>query len=129
MKNSGKVLLIVISVLFLVGFGGGLAFAQEAAANDVDISSWFVDTITLAGIVGLVVSFIRKHLIPTLDGISVVFVSLGVGAALGLFGAARGFIDGGVFGGLVFGLTAGFGASGGVDFIRGLLGKRKAPAA
>src|SRR5690606_22114132 len=73
MKNTGKVLLIVISVLFLVGFGGGLAFAQEAAANDVDISSWFVDTITLAGIVGLVVSFIRKHLVPTLDGISVVF--------------------------------------------------------
>lgn len=126
MKQALKFLALVVTALFLVGFVGGFAFAQDAEAAGLDLGAWFVDTAALAAVVATVVAFLRQHVLKALDGFAVVIVSLGVGAGLGVFGSLAGYVDGGVLNGLVFGVSAGFVASGGVDMFRSILGKRQA---
>lgn len=104
------------------------ALATLIGASNTDPASWFGETAVLAGVVGLTVAFLRKSL--SIDGIVVVITSLvvgvglaGAGFAAGLFAAGATLVEA-----LSFGLAAGWLASGGVDFLRGVLGKRTAPS-
>lgn len=119
----------ILFALFAVGFLTGFGFAADAASQGFDIGAWFVDAASLAVVVVAVVAFLREHVLKNLAGIAVVIVSLGVGAGLGAVGALLGYVEGGIAAGLMFGVSAGFIASGGVDALTGILGKRKEPAA
>jgi hypothetical protein len=90
----------------------------------MDIGSWFADTAALAGVVVVIVAFVKEHVLKSLHDLATVAVSLVVGAALGAFGGHFGYVDGGLAAGAAFGLAAGFIASGGWDAVKGLLGKR-----
>lgn len=90
----------------------------------MDIGSWFVDTAALAGVVVVVVAFVKEHVLKNLHDLATVAVSLVVGVALGAVGGHFGYVDGGLTAGAAFGLAAGFLASGGWDAVKGLLGKR-----
>lgn len=121
-----KQFLFVTLALLVVGVFAGVAFAQEATAQGFDIGAWFVDAASLAVVVVTVVAFLREHVLRGLTGVAVVIVSLGTGAGLGVVGALLGYVEGGVVAGLLFGVSAGFIASGGVDALTGILSKRKA---
>lgn len=115
----------ILLALVLFGFVAGFAFAADATAQGFDIGSWFVDTAALAGVVVVVVAFIREHVLKTLEGVGVVLTSLAIGAAFGVGGHVLGYLTGGLVPSLVFGVSAGLAASGGWDAISGLLGKRR----
>ena len=91
----------------------------------MDIASWFVDTAALAGVVGAVIAFVKKNVLKGMHDWATVIASLAVGAGLGAYGGHAGFVDGGIAAGAAFGVGAGFIASGGWDFLKGLLGKRE----
>lgn len=112
---------IAIFALLLVG----VAVAQDASATDVDLlnpATWFVSTAALATFIATVLAFVRKHILKTLDGPGVIGASVGLGVVLGLLGHGLGFLEGGVVASLIFGVTSGLAASGGIDLLRGVLG-------
>ena len=95
---------------------GGLALAQGNAIP-TDISAWFTSTASLAAVVAAVVALVRKHVLRGLDGVAVVGVSLVVGVVLAYVGKLLGYLGNDW---PMFGLSAGFLASGGVDLLRGI---------
>ena len=103
--------------LVFVVVAGNLALAQDSIPTD--ISQWFSTTAALAAVVAALVALIRKHVWKTLDGLLVVAVSIVLGVALGFLGKSLGYLGGDW---LLFGLSAGFMASGGVDLLRSLRG-------
>lgn len=100
------------------------ALASLVGAANTDPASWFGETAVLAGIVAAGVAFLRKTL--TIDGIWVVITSVAVGAGLAGAGFAAGLFAAGatLVQALSFGVAAGWFASGGVDFLKGVLGKQ-----
>lgn len=122
MKLVTRTLVLIVLALTV----GGVAFAQEAAAEGVDIAAWFASTAALAAVVVTIVSFLKAHILKNMHDLATVAASLVVGVALGLAGSFMGYIEGGVAAGASFGAAAGFLASGGWDAISGLLGKRRA---
>lgn len=101
-----------------VAFGlAGMALAQGDVPTDV--SSWFTDTAALAAVVAFVVSLLRKHLLRQVDGPAVVALSAAVGVALAYAGQYLGYTL--PQHPVVYGITAGLLASGGVDFLKKLL--------
>jgi len=90
----------------------------------MDFASWFKDTAALAGVIVIVVAFVKEHVLTNLHDWMTVLASLVVGAALGAIGSVLGYVDGGLAAGAAFGVAAGFLASGGWDAVKGLLGKR-----
>jgi hypothetical protein len=87
------------------------------------VAEYFADTAALAGLVLIVVAFLRAHVLTNLHGWAVIALSLVIGAVLGAAGHFLAFLDGGLTAALMFGVTAGFAASGGFDAVRALLGK------
>ena len=104
------------SVAF-VAVVGSLAVARDSIPTD--ISQWFTSTAALAVVVAALVALIRKHVWKQLDGLPVVAVSVALGVALGFLGKSLGYLGGDW---LLFGLSAGFMASGGVDLLKSLRG-------
>ena len=92
-----------------------LGLAQEAIPTDV--SQWFASTASLSAVVAAVVALVRKHVLKSLDGVAVVGVSIVLGVLLAFVGKLLGYLGGDW---LVFGLSAGVLASGGVDLLRGV---------
>lgn len=90
---------------------------------DFDVASWFASTAALAATIGIAVSFIKSNLYKALEGWHTIAVSLGLGLAAGLAGHFGPWLDGALIDNVVFGLSAGFMASGGWDLVKGLLGK------
>lgn len=90
---------------------------------DFDIASWFSSTAALAATIGIVVAFIKENVYTALDGWGTVAVSLALGLAAGLAGHFGPWLDTQLVDSVIFGVTAGFVASGGWDLIKGLLGK------
>lgn len=88
--------------------------------TELDFSRYFVDAASLAAVVVAVTAFVRKH-VYELDGLMVVACSLVVGALLGVIGHALGLLLDGFASSVVFGLSAGLLASGGVDGLRAVL--------
>jgi len=107
---------VVFSVVF-VAVIGNLALAQDSVP--VDVSQWFVNTAALAAVVASLVAFLRKHVLKSLDGLPVVAVSIALGVVLGFLGKSLGYLGSDW---LLFGLSAGFMASGGVDLLKSLRG-------
>ena len=103
---------------------GSLALAQ---GGDIptDISQWFASTASLAAVVAALVALIRKHILKTLDGLAVVGVSLVLGVGLAYVGKLLGYLGGDW---LLFGLSAGLMASGGVDLLRSVTRRSGAPS-
>lgn len=115
--------LFIVSAIALLGF----AFAQETApVEGFDFAAAFANTAALAGLVAAAVAFVKRHLIKSLDGLGTVLASLVLGAGFGVLGNLLGYIEGGMFAGVSFGVSAGFLAAGGYDAITSLLSKRKA---
>ena len=104
------------SVIFAVAVGS-LALAQDSIPTD--ISQWFTSTAALAVVVAALVALVRKHIWKQLDGLPVVAVSIALGVVLGFLGKSLGYLGGDW---LLFGLSAGFMASGGVDLLKSLRG-------
>jgi len=103
--------------LVFVAVAGNLALAQDSIPTD--ISQWFANTAALTAVVAALVALVRKHLWKGLDGLPVVAVSIALGVALGFLGKSLGYLGGDW---LLFGLSAGFMASGGVDLLKSLRG-------
>lgn len=110
----------VTAGLFL---GFSLALAQESIPTD--ISQWFTNTAALAAVVAALVALLRKHVWTTLDGLPVVAVSILLGGVLGYVGKLLGYLGADW---LIFGLSAGVMASGGVDLLRGIARGNGAPS-
>jgi len=104
------------SLVFAV-VAGNLALAQDSIPTD--ISQWFANTAALAAVVAALVALLRKHVLKNLDGLPVVAVSIGLGGVLGYVGKLMGYLAGDW---LLFGLSAGFMASGGFDLLKSLRG-------
>jgi hypothetical protein len=104
------------SLVFAVVIGNP-ALAQNSIPTD--ISQWFASTAALAAVVAALVALVRKHLWKTLDGLPVVAVSVVLGGVLGYVGHLLGYLGRDW---LLFGLSAGFMASGGVDLLKSLRG-------
>ena len=104
------------SLVFAI-VAGGLTLAQDSIPTD--ISQWFTSTAALAVVVAALVALVRKHIWKQLDGLPVVVVSIALGVALGYLGKSLGYLGGDW---LLFGLSAGFMASGGVDLLKSLRG-------
>jgi len=104
------------SLVFVVVVGN-LALAQDSIP--ADISQWFANTAALAAVVAALVALIRKHVWKKLDGLPVVAVSVVLGVVLGYVGKLLGYLGSDW---LLFGLSAGFMASGGVDLLKSLRG-------
>lgn len=111
-------------VAIAVGLLFGFALAQDASIP-TDISQWFASTASLAAVVAAVVALLRKHALKTLDGLAVVGMSLVLGVVLAFLGNRLGYVGADW---VVFGLSAGLIASGGVDLLRGISGSKNAPA-
>ena len=104
------------SLVFAI-VAGSMALAQDSIPTD--ISQWFASSAALAAVVAALVALIRKHLWKKLDGLLVVAVSIVLGVVLGFLGKSLGYLGGDW---LLFGLSAGFMASGGVDLLKSLRG-------
>lgn len=99
----------------------GTSFAQsvtEGVATPDDWGGFWVTQGSLVALVLIVVAFVKERF--ALAGSSVVIMSLGVGAALGAFGKLMTFYTGDWPSAILFGLGAGFMASGGWDAVAGL---------
>ena len=92
----------------------GVALAQEGSIP-TDIRQWFASTASLAAVVAALVALVRKHILRTLDGLAVVVLSLVLGVGLAYVGKLMGYLGGDW---LLFGLSAGLMASGGLDILR-----------
>jgi len=92
----------------------GVALAQEGSIP-TDIRQWFASTASLAAVVAALVALVRKHILRTLDGLAVVVLSLVLGVGLAYVGKLMGYLGGDW---LLFGLSAGLMASGGLDLLR-----------
>jgi len=104
------------SLVFVI-VAGGLAMSQDSIPTD--ISQWFANTAALAAVVAAVVALIRKHVWKQLDGLPVVAVSILLGVVLSYVGKSLGYLGRDW---LLFGLSAGFMASGGIDLLKSLRG-------
>ena len=104
------------SLVFAI-VAGSMALAQDSIPTD--ISQWFASSAALAAVVAALVALIRKHLWKKLDGLPVVAVSIALGVVLGFLGKSLGYLGSDW---LLFGLSAGFMASGGVDLLKSLRG-------
>lgn len=113
---------VVLFVPFLLGF----AFAQEVAPVAPDVGAWFASTTALAGIVVVVVAFLKKRVFVGADGLVVVIISLATGAVLGIVGNLLGYVEGSIVAAIGFGVSAGLLASGGWDAVTGALSKSRA---
>jgi len=112
--------LLLASLVF-----GGLALAQGDTIP-TDISAWFASTASLAAVIAALIALVRKHVLRGLEGVAVVGVSLVLGVALAYAGKLLGYLSNDW---LMFGLSAGLLASGGVDLLRGIArGSNAAPA-
>jgi hypothetical protein len=111
-------ILMAMTVLF------GLAVAQDSSIP-TDVSAWFGSTASLAAVVAALVALLRKHVLRSLDGWLVLVLSLALGVGLAFVGKLMGYLGANW---LVFGLSAGIMASGGVDLLRGILGAGNAKA-
>ena len=108
----------MITRIVILGFVlGNLALAQDGGAIPADISAWFASTASLAAVVAALVALLRKHILRGLDGLAVVGASLLLGVGLAFAGRQLGYLGPDW---LIFGLSAGLIASGGVDLVRGL---------
>jgi hypothetical protein len=96
---------------------GNLALSQDSIPTD--ISQWFSTTAALAAVVAALVALVRKHIWKGLDGLPVVAASVVLGGVLGYVGKLLGYLGGDW---LLFGLSAGFMASGGIDLLKSLRG-------
>lgn len=83
------------------------------------VNQWFTDVAALGVVVAFMVSLLRKHLLKKVDGPLVVVLSAAVGVALAYVGQFLGYTL--PQHPVVYGITAGLLASGGVDFLRKIL--------
>ena len=90
----------------------------------MDFASYFADTAALSVAIIAIVAFLKEHILTSLEGAYTIIASLVIGAALGIAGNFLGYVEGGIVMGAVFGVSAGFIASGGWDALQALLGKR-----
>ena len=95
----------------------GLALAQDVGISP-NLAEWFASQASLAAVVAAIVALVRKHLWKSLDGVAVVGVSVVVGVVLAYLGHRLDYLEADW---LVFGLTAGLLASGGVDALRAIV--------
>lgn len=109
--------------MFMAAVIFSLAFAQ-AESIPTDLSQWFASTAALAAVVAALVAFLRKHVFKALDGLAVVAVSIALGGILGYVGKLAGYLGSDW---LIFGLSAGLMASGGIDLLREIAGKNNGP--
>lgn len=114
-----------VKTLLMLGFLGLASFglAQPGEPISLDLGEWFVSTAALSGVVWAAVAFLKEHILKSVHGLVTVGVSLALGAALGVVGHFTGHLDGGIGASAMFGLTAGFLASGFRDALVGVLGK------
>ncbi|MCS7069337.1 MAG: hypothetical protein RMK51_03630 [Meiothermus sp.] len=110
--------------MFMAAVIFSLAFAQ-AESIPTDLSQWFASTAALAAVVAALVALLRKHVLKALDGLAVVAVSIALGGILGYVGKLAGYLGPDW---LIFGLSAGVMASGGIDLVRGITGRGSAPS-
>ncbi|AZF88267.1 rhomboid family intramembrane serine protease [Meiothermus phage MMP7] len=103
----------------------GLGLAQDTGSISTDISQWFASTASLAAVVAALMALVRKHILKGLDGLAVVGVSLVLGVGLAFLGKTLGYLGGDW---LLFGLSAGLMASGGVDLLRSVTRGGNAPS-
>jgi hypothetical protein len=95
----------------------GLALAQDVGIPP-DLAEWFASQASLAAVVAALVALIRKHVWKGLDGLAVVGVSVAVGIVLAYLGYRLSYLGADWF---LFGVVAGFLASGGVDALRAIV--------
>lgn len=107
----------------LLGFLGALI-----GVDATEPAAWFVEVATLAAVTAAAVAYLRQHVLKTLDGIAVVFVSIATGAALGAAGNLAGLMAGSIAEALAFGVSAGWLASGGIDALRAVFGGKSPEA-
>lgn len=90
-----------------------LANAVGLSEDLRDPASWVLSTGALAAVVWATVKFLRANILKKLDGVAVIFTSIGVGAALSVALGAGGYagLGAGVVEWLAFGVSAGFGAT------------------
>lgn len=109
---------------------GGLLLGSMALAQGdtlpTDIATWFSSSAALAAVVATLVALVRKHLLKSLEGVAVVGFSLVLGVALAYLGKLLGYLGNDW---PVFGLSAGLIASGGTDFLKGLINSNAKAAA
>jgi hypothetical protein len=105
-------ILVTASVLVF-----GLALAQDVGIPP-DLAEWFASQASLAAVVAALVALIRKHVWKGLDGLAVVGVSVAMGIVLAYLGHRLGYLGADWF---LFGVVAGFLASGGVDALRAIV--------
>lgn len=126
MKHIGHRLIAVFALVLVFG-ALAVAAAQDALPPLSDAAQ---HPAALAAYVAVVISFARKHLVPSLDGPLVIIASLVVGA---IMGGLLSFITPTLqlLPGIMLGLSAGFLASGGKDFLTDVFGggTAKAPTA
>lgn len=116
-----------VFVLLVLVFG--VAFAQATdptSPGAFDFAAAFANTAALAALVAALVSFLKAHVLKSLDGLGTVLASLVVGGVLGFLGHWTGYLQDGLMPALGFGVSAGLVASGGWDAVKGLLSKRQA---
>lgn len=107
----------------ILGFLGTLI-----GIDTTDPTQWFTETATLSVVVAAVVAYLRQHVLKDLDGIRVVFTSIGTGALLGVTGNVAGFLTGTLPEAIAFGVAAGWLASGGIDALRAVFGSKSPEA-
>lgn len=104
-------------------FTGAVALAQAATPLEpLDLTPYFRDAGTLSLLTVAVVAFVKAR-VPDLKGPSVIFVSIVVGALLGIAGALAGVVPGGALAGVLLGVSSALTGSGGWDAVAGLVTK------
>lgn len=78
-----------------------------------DPTTWVASTAALSAVVWATTQFLRSNVLKNLDGVAVIFTSIGVGAGLAVALGAGGYegLGSGVVEWLAFGVSAGFGAT------------------
>lgn len=124
MKRFLATTLIALAVLAF----GGLALAQGVPAVGPvtvnDLSSWFLDIAVLGGVVAAAVSFIRKRIWTTMDGIAVNIVAIAIGVLFTLLGRPLELHAMDWIPSILYGIGAGLAATGLVELGRTVSGKR-----
>lgn len=123
MKPRTKLLLAALALALFAWAGVALAQGTSLAPFIPDLRDLFANPFALAVAIGAAVEFVKQHLLKSIEGTAVVFVSLLVGALMGLGGHLAGYLAGSLVEGVAFGVVAAFIASGGYDLLRALLAK------
>lgn len=78
-----------------------------------DPAAWVLSTGALAAVVWATVKFLRANILKQLDGVAVIFASIGVGAGLAVALGVGGYegLGSSLVEWLAFGVSAGFGAT------------------